>query len=317
MYRSHTCGELRLDNQGQTVTLCGWIQKNRDLGGMTFIDIRDRYGLTQLVFNMEINEELCTKARKVGREYVIQAIGKVEERYSKNSNMPTGDIEINVLELNILNKSEIPPFTIADETDGGEELLMKYRYLDLRRAPMQKAMMLRHKMAKETRNYLDSKDFIDIETPVLMKSTPEGARDFVIPSRMHPGNFYALPQSPQIFKQLLMVSGYDRYYQLVKCLRDEDLRADRQLEFTQIDCEMSFVEQEDILQTFEGLTKHLFKTVRNVEMNEPFKKMTWADAMENYGSDKPDLRFGMKSFNLTEIVKNSVENLEVGIVKKI
>lgn len=304
MYRTHTCGELRLENIGQPVTLSGWVQKNRDLGGMTFVDIRDRYGITQLVFNMETNEDLCTKARKLGREFVIQIKGKVAERYSKNKNIPTGDIEIEVSELNILNKSEVPPFTIAEETDGGEELLMKYRYLDLRRAPMQKAMMLRHKMAKETRNYLDAKDFIDIETPVLMKSTPEGARDFVIPSRMHPGNFYALPQSPQIFKQLLMVSGYDRYYQIVKCFRDEDLRADRQLEFTQIDCEMSFIDQEDILETFEGLTKHLFKTVKNIEITEKFKRISWHEAMENYGSDKPDLRFEMKIHNLSDIVKN-------------
>jgi len=303
MYRTHTCGELRINNVEQTVTLSGWVQKNRDLGGMTFVDLRDRYGLTQLVFNMETNEELCTQARKLGREFVIQAKGIVKERSNKNSNMPTGDVEIDVTELNILNKSETPPFTIADETDGGEELQMKYRYLDLRRNPLKKAMMLRHQMARETRNYLDSKEFIDIETPVLMKSTPEGARDFVIPSRMHPNNFYALPQSPQIFKQLLMVSGYDRYYQLVKCFRDEDLRADRQLEFTQIDCEMSFIEQEDILQTFEGLTKHLFKSVKNIEITETFKRMTYAEAMENYGCDKPDLRFGMKIFNLTEIVK--------------
>jgi len=304
MYRTDTCGELRLENVGQIVTLSGWVQKNRDLGGMTFIDIRDRYGITQLVFNMETNEELCTKARKLGREFVIQITGKISERYSKNKNIPTGEIEIEVAELNILNKSEVPPFTITDDTDGGEELLMKYRYLDLRRAPMQKAMMLRHRMALETRNYLDEKGFIDIETPVLMKSTPEGARDFVIPSRMHPGNFYALPQSPQIFKQLLMVSGYDRYYQIVKCFRDEDLRADRQLEFTQIDCEMSFIDQEDILDMFEGLAKHLFKKVRKVELTDAFQRMSWHEAMENYGSDKPDLRFGMKIHNLTDVVKN-------------
>jgi len=304
MYRTHTCGQLRLSNVGQTVTLSGWAQKNRDLGGMTFIDLRDRYGITQLVFNMETNNELCTQARKVGREFVIQAIGTVEERSNKNSNIATGDIEINVTQLNILNKSETPPFTIADETDGGEELLMKYRYLDLRRNPLKKALELRHRMSLETRNFLDKQGFIEVETPVLIRSTPEGARDFVVPSRMHPGNFYALPQSPQVFKQLLMVSGLDKYYQIVKCFRDEDLRADRQPEFTQIDCEMSYIEQEDILVMFENLAKHLFKTIRNIDFDYQFPRMTWAEAMELYGSDKPDIRFDMKINNITDIVKN-------------
>ncbi len=299
MYRTHTCGELRLENKGQKVVLSGWIQRNRDLGGMTFIDLRDRYGITQLAFNMETNPQLCEQARKLGREYVIQVEGTVAERYNKNPKIPTGDIEIIVEKINILSKSEVPPFLIEDKTDGGEELLMKFRYLDLRRNPRQQALMMRHKMAIETRKYLDSLNFIEIETPVLIKSTPEGARDFIVPSRMHPGNFYALPQSPQIFKQLLMLSGYDRYYQIVKCFRDEDFRADRQPEFTQIDCEMSFVEQEDILQTFEGLAKHLFKTVLGVEFKENFKRLPYNEAMERYGSDKPDLRFGMEIHDVT------------------
>ncbi|MBN2893848.1 MAG: aspartate--tRNA ligase [Bacteroidales bacterium] len=303
MYRTHTCGELRIENVGKTVTLSGWVQKNRDLGGMTFIDIRDRYGITQLAFNMETNSKLTEDARKLGREYVIQVTGLVTERYSKNKRIPTGEIEINVEELKVLNKSDVPPFTIEDKTDGGEEILMKYRYLDLRRNPNQQALMLRYKMSIEVRNYLDKQGFIDVETPVLIKSTPEGARDFVVPSRLHHGSFYALPQSPQTMKQLLMVAGYDRYYQIVKCFRDEDLRADRQPEFTQIDCEMSFVEQEDILNTFEGLAKHMFKVFKNVEFNEPFIRMPYAEAMEKYGSDKPDLRFGMEINNITNLGK--------------
>lgn len=303
MYRTHTCGELRLSDVGKKVTLSGWVQKNRDLGGMTFIDLRDRYGITQLAFNMDTNPELCQKARKLGREYVIQATGTVAERYSKNNKIPTGEIEIIVDEIKILSKSEVPPFLIEDQTDGGDELLLKYRYLDLRRNPRQKALMTRHKMALETRKYLDSLNFMEIETPVLIKSTPEGARDFIVPSRMHAGNFYALPQSPQILKQLLMLSGYDRYYQIVKCFRDEDLRADRQPEFTQIDCEMSFVEQEDILNIFEGLAKHLFKTILNIEFTEKFKRLTYAEAMEKYGSDKPDIRFGMQIHNVSDLAK--------------
>ncbi len=304
MYRTHTCGELRISDAGKFVTLSGWAQKNRDLGGMTFIDIRDRYGITQLVFNMDINPELCQEARKIGREFVIQAKGKVEERSNKNVNIETGEIEINVTEINILNISDTPPFTIMDETDGGEELLMKYRYLDIRRAPIRKALELRHKMSLETRKFLDQYNFIEVETPVLIKSTPEGARDFVVPSRMHPGNFYALPQSPQVFKQLLMVAGMDRYYQIVKCFRDEDLRADRQPEFTQIDCEMSFIEQEDILIMFEKLAKHLFKTVKDTDFFYQFPRMTYKEAMEKYGSDKPDIRFDMKIYELTDLVKH-------------
>ena len=303
MYRTHTCGELRIENIGTKVTLSGWLQKNRDLGGMTFIDVRDRYGITQIVFNMETNADLCTLARKLGREYVIQVTGEVAERYSKNKKIPTGEIEIIATDLKILSKSEIPPFTIEDETDGGEDILMKYRYLDLRRNPRQQALMLRHKMSIAVRNYLDEQGFIDVETPVLIKSTPEGARDFVVPSRMNEGNFYALPQSPQVFKQLLMIAGYDRYYQIVKCFRDEDLRADRQPEFTQIDCEMAFVEQEDILNTFEGMAKHIFKKFKNIDFKEPLKRMPFAEAMAKYGSDKPDLRFGMEINNLTEISK--------------
>jgi len=284
--------------------LSGWVQRVRNLGGMTFVDIRDRYGVTQLAFNMETNKELCEKARKLGREFVIQVAGTVAERSSKNQKMTTGDIEIIVNELTVINESEVPPFTIEDKTDGGEELRMKYRYLDIRRAPIREALILRHKMANHTRNYLDQAGFIEVETPVLIKSTPEGARDFVVPSRMHHGQFYALPQSPQIFKQLLMVAGLDKYYQIVKCFRDEDLRADRQPEFTQIDCEMAFVEQEDILNTFEGLAKHLFKTVKGVELNYNFPRMSYQEAMESYGNDKPDLRFEMKIHEFTEIVKN-------------
>lgn len=300
MYRSHTCGELRMEHVGTSVTLAGWVQRSRDLGGMTFTDLRDRYGITQLAFNMEVNSDLCEKARKLGREFVIQATGIVIERSSKNKNIPTGEIEINVTELKILNAAKLPPFTIEDETDGGDELRMQYRYLDLRRTPVQQKLILRNKVALETRKYLDSQNFMDVETPVLIKSTPEGARDFVVPSRMNEGQFYALPQSPQTFKQLLMVSGFDRYYQIVKCFRDEDLRADRQPEFTQIDCEMAFVEQEDVLNTFEGLIKHLFKTVRGVEFEGAFPRMTYAEAMEKYGSDKPDIRFGMEFVDLTK-----------------
>jgi aspartyl-tRNA synthetase len=303
MYRTHTCGELKLINKGTDVILSGWIQKSRDLGGMTFVDLRDRYGITQLVFNMETNSLLCEKARKLGREFVIQAKGKVEERSNKNLKIPTGDIEIIVIELNVLNQSELPPFTIEDNTDGGEELRMKYRYLDLRRSPIRNNILLRHKAAQEVRKYLDSRGFIEVETPVLIKSTPEGARDFVVPSRLHPGTFYALPQSPQTFKQLLMVAGFDKYFQIVKCFRDEDLRTDRQPEFTQIDCEMSFVEQNDVLFTFEGLAKYLFHKLKGVEFSEPFARLSYEDALNYYGSDKPDLRFGMKICELTSIVK--------------
>jgi aspartyl-tRNA synthetase len=305
MYRTNTCGELRLENIGKTVTLAGWVQKNRKMGGMTFVDIRDRYGITQLVFNQEVNAEICERANRLGREFVIQITGTVAERSNKNAHLPTGDIEILVAELVILNESKTPPFTIEDNTDGGDDLRMKYRYLDLRRNPVRNNLMLRHKMAYETRRYLDEIGFLEVETPVLVASTPEGARDFVVPSRMNPGEFYALPQSPQTLKQLLMVSGFDRYFQIVKCFRDEDLRADRQPEFTQIDCEMSFVEQEDILQTFEGLIKHLFKFVKNVDFDAPFPRMTWAEAMRLYGSDKPDIRFEMKFVELKNIVQNS------------
>ena len=305
MYRSHTCGELRSEHIGTKVTLAGWMQRSRDLGGMTFIDLRDRYGLTQLMFNMEINAALCEQARKLGREFVIQVEGEVIERSSKNKNMPTGDIEINVLSLTVLNAAKLPPFTIEDETDGGYELRMQYRYLDLRRNPVLEKLRLRNQVALETRKYLDSKEFLDVETPVLIKSTPEGARDFVVPSRMNEGQFYALPQSPQTFKQLLMVSGFDRYYQIVKCFRDEDLRADRQPEFTQIDCEMAFVEQNDILNMFEGLIKHLFETVRGVKFEGAFPRMTYAEAMERYGSDKPDIRFGMEFVDLTALAQQN------------
>lgn len=301
MLRSHTCGELRLSNQNQTVTLCGWVQKTRNLGGMTFIDLRDRYGITQLAFNLDWNEELCQQARNVGREFVLKVSGVVIERESKNTVNPTGEIEIKVESLSVLNAASTPPFTIEDETDGGDELRMKYRYLDLRRNVVRKNLELRHRLAIETRNYLDQLQFLEVETPVLIKSTPEGARDFVVPSRMNQGQFYALPQSPQTFKQLLMVSGFDRYYQIVKCFRDEDLRADRQPEFTQIDCEMSFVEQEDILHTFEGLTRHLFKTVKGIDIPE-LPRITYAEAMEFYGNDKPDTRFEMKLVNLKSVV---------------
>ncbi len=303
MFRSHTCGELRLSDAGKIVTLAGWVKKSRDLGGLTFIDLRDRYGITQLAFNLETDAALCTEARKLGREFVIQVTGTVKERESKNRQMPTGEIEIEATTFHILNKSITPPFTLEDETDGGDELRMKYRYLDLRREAVRKNLELRHRMGSETRRYLDSLQFIEVETPVLIKSTPEGARDFVVPSRMNPGEFYALPQSPQTFKQLLMVSGFDKYYQIVKCFRDEDLRADRQPEFTQIDCEMSFVKQEDILNTFEGLVRHLFKTVKNIEI-PPMTRMSYADAIRNYGSDKPDIRFGMKFTELNTLVKN-------------
>ena len=302
MYRTNTCGELNIKNVGQEVTLCGWLQRSRDLGGMTFIDLRDRYGITQLAFNMETNAELCEKARKLGREYVIQAKGVVIERASKNTKIPTGEIEIEVKELNVLNEAKTPPFTIEDNSDGGDDLRMKYRYLDIRRNPVRKNLELRHRMAMLVRNYLSERDFLEIETPMLIKSTPEGARDFVVPSRMNPGEFYALPQSPQQYKQLLMVAGMDRYFQIVRCFRDEDLRADRQPEFTQIDCEMSFVEQEDVLNMFEGLAKHLFKEVKGVEFGD-FPRMTWQDAMRTYGSDKPDIRFGMKFVELNNVLK--------------
>lgn len=303
MYRTHTCGELRSTHIGKETTLSGWVQRSRDLGGMTFIDVRDRYGITQLVFNMETHAELCERARKLGRECVIQVKGTVIERSSKNTHIPTGDIEVQVEELTLLNPAKLPPFTIENETDGGEELRMKYRFLDLRREPLHEKLKLRHKVALETRKYLDSQAFMEVETPCLIKSTPEGARDFVVPSRMNPGEFYALPQSPQLFKQLLMVAGYDRYYQIVKCFRDEDLRADRQPEFTQIDCEMAFVEQEDVIQTFENMIRHLFKTCINVELEANFPRMTYAEAMERFGSDKPDMRFGMELKNLTAHVK--------------
>jgi len=303
MFRSHTCGELRLGDVNKKVVLSGWVRKSRDLGGLTFTDLRDRYGITQLVFNMETLPRLCKEARKLGREYVIRIEGEVTERSNKNPKMPTGDIEIEVAKLKILNKSETPPFTIEAETDGGDELRMKFRYLDLRREPLKNKILFRHQVARETRNYLDGQGFIEIETPYLIKSTPEGARDFVVPSRMNKGQFYALPQSPQTFKQLLMISGYDRYYQLVRCFRDEDLRADRQPEFTQIDCEMSFVDRKDILKTFEGLVKHLFHTQKGVSFEKDFPKMTYQEAMDKYGTDKPDLRFGMKIHELTSLVK--------------
>ncbi|MCX3264668.1 MAG: aspartate--tRNA ligase [Pedobacter agri] len=302
MLRTVTCGALTLNNLGESVTLCGWVQKSRDLGGMTFIDIRDRYGITQLVFNMDDNRELCEAARSLGREFVIKTTGTVVERSNKNPKMSTGDVEIKVSALEILNAAKLPPFMIDDETDGGDELRMKYRYLDLRRNPVRNNLVLRHKMAQSVRRYLDALDFIEVETPVLIKSTPEGARDFVVPSRMNEGEFYALPQSPQTFKQLLMVSGFDRYFQIVKCFRDEDLRADRQPEFTQIDCEMSFIEQEDILNTFEGLIRTLFKEVRNYDLPE-VPRMQYADAMRLYGSDKPDTRFDMQFVELNDLVK--------------
>lgn len=303
MIRTHTCGELRITDVNKNVQLTGWVQRRRDLGNLTFIDLRDRYGITQLVFSTEINKDLLEKARDIHREYVIQITGIVRERENKNPNLPTGDIEIVVQELKILNPSLTPPFTIEDNTDGGEELRMTFRYLDLRRNPLKNNLILRHKLALETRKYLDSLGFLEIETPFLIKSTPEGARDFVVPSRMHKGTFYALPQSPQTFKQILMVAGYDRYFQIVRCFRDEDLRADRQPEFTQIDCEMSFVEREDILQTFEGLIRHLFKSVKGIELPK-FLRMSYEDAMSFYGSDKPDLRFDMKFVHLTNVFKN-------------
>ena len=294
---------MRLADEGLVVTLAGWVQRTRKMGGMTFVDLRDRYGITQLVFNMETDAELCEQANHLGREYVIQVTGTVRERSSKNANLPTGEIELIVSELKVLNKALTPPFTIEEDTDGGDDLRMKYRYLDLRRAAVRRNLELRHKMAFEVRRYLDEQEFLEVETPVLVNSTPEGARDFVVPSRMNPGQFYALPQSPQTLKQLLMVSGFDRYFQIVKCFRDEDLRADRQPEFTQIDCEMSFVEQEDVLNLFEGLIKHLFKTLRGVEIKEPLQRMTWQDAMNYYGSDKPDLRFGMPFVELMDVMK--------------
>ena len=303
MYRTHTCGELRISDVNKQVTLAGWVQRSRKMGGMTFIDLRDRYGITQLVFNEEVDAALCEQANHLGREFVIQIVGTVNERFSKNNNIPTGDIEIIVSELKVLNAALTPPFTIEENTDGGDDIRMKYRYLDLRRANVRKNLELRHKMTIEVRKYLDSQGFIEVETPILVGSTPEGARDFVVPSRMNPGQFYALPQSPQTLKQLLMVSGFDRYFQIAKCFRDEDLRADRQPEFTQIDCEMSFVEQDDIINLFEGMAKYLFKEIRGVELTEPFMRMPWADAMKYYGSDKPDLRFGMKFVELMDIMK--------------
>ena len=303
MYRSHTCGELRIEAKETEVTLAGWVQKSRDLGGMTFIDLRDRYGITQLAFNLEVNKELCLKARGLGREFVIQVEGKVVERESKNKKMLTGEVEINVSALTVLNSAKTPPFTIENDTDGGEDIRMKYRYLDLRRNPLQDKIRLRHQVGIQTRSYLNDIGFYEIETPYLIKSTPEGARDFVVPSRMNENEFYALPQSPQTFKQLLMISGFDKYFQIVKCFRDEDLRADRQPEFTQIDCEMSFVDREDVLNTFEGLTKHLFSKIRNVELPD-FPRMDYDYALENYGIDKPDVRFEMKIKNLADVAKN-------------
>ena len=305
MYRTHTCGQLRVENVGQTVTLAGWVQKSRKLGGMTFIDLRDRYGITQLVVEADADAALVQTVSELGREYVIQAQGVVLERQSKNPKMPTGDIEIKVDSINILNRSVTPPFTIEENSDGGEDIRAKYRYLDLRRPPLQKALALRHRLAQEVRNYLDAQGFMEIETPYLIKSTPEGARDFVVPSRMNPGTFYALPQSPQTFKQLLMVAGYDRYFQIVRCFRDEDLRADRQPEFTQIDCEMSFVEQEDVLNTFEGMMRQMFKNALGIDIANPIPRMSWYDAMDNYGSDKPDIRFGMKINDIPSLVQGS------------
>jgi aspartyl-tRNA synthetase len=303
MYRTHTCGELNLKQLNKPVSLAGWVQRSRDLGGMTFVDLRDRYGITQLVFNMEENRELCLEARRLGREFVIQVTGKVAERSNKNPKLPTGDIEIVAETLRILNPSEVPPFTIDNETDGGDELRMKYRYLDLRRPSIRKNMELRHRMAQEVRRYLDSQGFFEVETPFLIKTTPEGARDFVVPSRINLGQFYALPQSPQTFKQLLMVAGYDRYFQIVKCFRDEDLRADRQPEFTQIDCEMSFVHRDDLLDAFEGLAKHLFREILDIDIKGSFEKISYDTAIAEYGTDKPDLRFDMKIKELTSLVQ--------------
>ncbi|MDZ4751711.1 MAG: aspartate--tRNA ligase [Flavobacteriales bacterium] len=308
MHRSHTCGELRISDIGKTVTLSGWVQRSRDLGGMTFVDLRDRYGITQLAFNMETLDDLCLQARKLGREYVIKANGKVVERHSKNNHLATGEIEILVETLTVLNSSKTPPFTIEDDSDGGDDLRMQWRYLDLRRNPLRDNLILRHRMGIETRKYLDSLGFLEIETPYLIKSTPEGARDFVVPSRMNPGQFYALPQSPQTFKQILMVAGYDRYYQIVRCFRDEDLRADRQPEFTQIDCEMAFVEQEDILNNFESMVRHLFKAVKNIDIAS-VPRMLYSDAMSKYGSDKPDIRFGMEFQYITELMKGKDFNV--------
>ena len=303
MYRTHTCGELRLADQGKKVTLAGWVQKSRKLGGMTFVDLRDRYGITQLVVDAAAPAELVEAATSLGREFVIQVTGTVVERQSKNPKMPTGDVEVSIESINILNKSVTPPFTIEEESDGGEDIRAKYRYLDLRRPPLQRALALRHRLAQEVRTYLDGQGFMEIETPYLIKSTPEGARDFVVPSRMNPGQFYALPQSPQTFKQLLMVAGYDRYFQIVRCFRDEDLRADRQPEFTQIDCEMSFVEQEDVLNMFEGMMRSMFKNALGVDIPNPLPRMSWYDAMDYYGSDKPDVRFDMKIHEITDKVQ--------------
>ena len=303
MYRTRTCGELRIANVGEKVTLAGWVQRLRKMGAMTFVDLRDRYGITQIVFNNEVDESLCDAANGLGREYVIQLTGTVAERSSKNANLPTGDIEIIAEALTVLNKSEVPPFTIEDNSDGGDDLRMQYRYLDLRRNAVRKNLELRSQICFELRRYLNDHNFLEVETPILTKSTPEGARDFVVPSRMNPGQFYALPQSPQLYKQLLMVGGFDRYFQIAKCFRDEDLRADRQPEFTQIDCEMSFVDQEDVLNIFEGLVKHIFKATRGIEFTEPFPRMPWADAMKYYGSDKPDIRFGMKFVELKDLTE--------------
>ena len=308
MYRTKTCGELRINNVGESVTLAGWVQRVRKMGGMTFVDLRDRYGITQLVFNEETNADLCAQANKLGREYVVQVVGTVGERYSKNDKMPTGDIEITVTALTVLNASDVPPFTIEENTDGGDELRMKYRYLDLRREVVRRNLELRHKFCLAVRHFLDEKGFLEIETPVLVGSTPEGARDFIVPSRMNPGQFYALPQSPQTLKQLLMVAGMDRYFQIVKCFRDEDLRADRQPEFTQIDCEMSFVEQDDIINTFEEMAKYLFKEVRGYDLGDaPFLRLPWHEAMRRFGSDKPDMRFGMEFVEVMDVLKGTGE----------
>ena len=309
MYRTHNNGELRIQNLDLKVKLCGWVQKSRDLGGMTFIDLRDRFGITQLAFNENFNKELCEKARKINREWIIEVEGKVKERSSKNSKLKTGEIEIEVSSLKVLNEAKTPPFTIEDETDGGEELRMKYRFLDLRRVPLQNNIILRSKMSLETRNFLDKNNFLEIETPYLIKSTPEGARDFVVPSRMNKQQFYALPQSPQTFKQLLMVSGFDRYYQIVKCFRDEDLRADRQPEFTQIDCEMAFVNQQDVINTFEGLIKYLFRKILNIEFENSFPLITYDNAIEKYGSDKPDIRFDMTLNYIDDLAKGKGFNV--------
>ena len=307
MYRTNTCGELRIADTGKNVTLAGWVQRVRRMGGMCFIDLRDRYGITQLVFDEAENKELCDKANKLGREYCIQVMGKVNERKSKNANLSTGDIELIVKQLNVLSESDTPPFTIEENTDGGDDIRMKYRYLDLRRPNVRKNLELRHKMTILIRNFLDNHDFIEVETPILIGSTPEGARDFVVPSRMNPGQFYALPQSPQTLKQLLMVSGFDRYFQIAKCFRDEDLRADRQPEFTQIDCEMSFVDQDDVIELFEDMARHLFKELRGVELPKKLRRMAWHEAMKYYGSDKPDLRFGMEFVELADVLKGTGE----------